>query len=178
MAAIQNFRSAFNGFNRDDVVHYIDYVHNTHRNKMGELNNELQTLREQLEAVQAELQRREDAEAKLNEALAKIEALEQDLEEARSQPPVDTTQELEAYRRAERAERNANIRVSRLYEEANSVLADATTRADESAAQVFRISEEISGQLVQLQEALTTGANTIRDAAAAMYAIKPVSQDE
>jgi chromosome segregation ATPase len=178
MAAIQNFRSAFNGFNRDDVVHYIEYIHNTHRNKVGELNNQLQSLQEQLDAAQAELQQREDTAAKLAEALAKIDALEQALEEARSHPPVDTTQELEAYRRAEQAERNANLRVIRLYEEANGILADATTRADESAAQVSRISEEISGQLIQLQDALTAGANTIRDAAAAMYAIKPASQDE
>ena len=28
MAAFQNFRSALNGFNREDVVHYIEYTNN------------------------------------------------------------------------------------------------------------------------------------------------------
>ena len=30
MASSQNFRTAFNGFNREDVVHYLEYI-NTKR---------------------------------------------------------------------------------------------------------------------------------------------------
>ena len=33
MAAPQNFRSAFNGFNREDVVHYLEYLNSKHQNQ-------------------------------------------------------------------------------------------------------------------------------------------------
>lgn len=45
MAAQQNFRSAFNGFNRDDVVRYIEYLNAKHTAEINQLNSELAFLR-------------------------------------------------------------------------------------------------------------------------------------
>ena len=42
MAGIQNFRSALNGFNRQDVVHYIEYLNNQHNAQLEQLNTQLQ----------------------------------------------------------------------------------------------------------------------------------------
>ncbi len=43
--AQQTFRSAFNGFNREDVVHYIEYLNAQHAAELGRLNSELEFLR-------------------------------------------------------------------------------------------------------------------------------------
>ena len=45
MAAPQNFRSALNGFNREDVVHYLEYINTKYQNQIDQLiaeNQELQ----------------------------------------------------------------------------------------------------------------------------------------
>ena len=45
MAAPQNFRSAFNGFNREDVVHYLEYINAKHTQLVNQLTSENQELR-------------------------------------------------------------------------------------------------------------------------------------
>ena len=42
MAGIQNFRSALSGFNREDVVHYIEYLNQQHNSQLEQLNTQLQ----------------------------------------------------------------------------------------------------------------------------------------
>ena len=37
MATPQNFRSAFNGFNRQDVVHYLEYINTKHQDQINSL---------------------------------------------------------------------------------------------------------------------------------------------
>ena len=39
MAGIQNFRKSFRGFNRKDVVDYIEYMNNTHNAQIEQLSN-------------------------------------------------------------------------------------------------------------------------------------------
>lgn len=45
MAEQQTFRTAFNGFNREDVVRYIDYLNTKHASEIAQLNSELEFLR-------------------------------------------------------------------------------------------------------------------------------------
>ena len=45
MAAPQNFRASFNGFNREDVVHYLEYINAKHSNQISQLTAENQELR-------------------------------------------------------------------------------------------------------------------------------------
>ena len=45
MAEQQTFRTAFNGFNREDVVRYIDYLNTKHTSEIAQLNSELEFLR-------------------------------------------------------------------------------------------------------------------------------------
>ena len=45
MATPQSFRSAFNGFNREDVVHYLEYLNTKHASQLDQLNNEVAFLR-------------------------------------------------------------------------------------------------------------------------------------
>lgn len=183
MAAFQNFRSALNGFNREDVVRYIEFINNQHNTQVNQLHTEIQTLRGQLEDAQASTNMQDDLSAQLAEAQTKnaeltkeLEDLRTQLEQAASRPQTDS--ELEAYRRAERAERIAQERVSQLYAQANGLLADATVKTDESVAQITELTDEVFEKLSALQNALSSGANTIRDTAAAMYAIKPIPTEE
>lgn len=45
--AQQTFRSAFNGFNREDVVRYIEYLNAQHASEINQLNSELNYLKNQ-----------------------------------------------------------------------------------------------------------------------------------
>lgn len=45
MAAQQNFRSAFNGFNREDVARYLEYLNNKYQGMVQQLNEEVAQLR-------------------------------------------------------------------------------------------------------------------------------------
>ena len=179
MATIQNFRGAVGGFNREDVVRYIEYINNKHSSQINQLNTEMQALQEEL----AQLRGQTDLSAQLEEANARIAQLEQErdalaaqVEQLADRPQTDS--ELEAYRRAERAERIAADRVALLYQQANGALADATAKADETATQVGDLSDALVMQLQQLQTALASGSNAMRDAAAALFAIRPAAPEQ
>ena len=179
MAAFQNFRSAVGGFNREDVVRYIEYINNKHSSQINQLNTEMQALQEEL----SQLRGQTDLSAQLEEANARIAQLEQErdvlaaqVEQMADRPQTDS--ELEAYRRAERTERIAADRVAQLYNQANGALADATAKADDTATQVTELTDALMVQLQQLQTVLSSGGNSMRDAAAALFAIRPATNEE
>lgn len=49
MTSPQNFRTAFHGFNRDDVVHYIEYLNKKHADEVNQLRSEADALRARLD---------------------------------------------------------------------------------------------------------------------------------
>ena len=80
MAEILNFRSAFNGFHREDVVHYIEYLNAKHTTEVNQLNAELEQLRNQnaVPADVAELQEQLAAAQEINDQLqAQVAELEE-----------------------------------------------------------------------------------------------------
>lgn len=178
MAAFQNFRSALNGFNREDVVHYIEYTNNKHASQINQLQTEISALREELAAYTGQpvpdpeqitlLEQERDA------ALTELETVKAQLADAQRQ----SDDELEAYRRAERAERIAKERVTQLYDQANGALAEATVRTDETATQICAAADAVIAQLTELQDLLRQGKITMKDAATSMYAIRPVLTEE
>ena len=179
MAAFQNFRSAVGGFNREDVVRYIEYINNKHSSQVNQLNTEIQALQEEL----AQLRSQADLTAQLEEANARIATLQQERDELAAQveqiadrPQTDS--ELQAYRRAERAERIASDRVAALCQQVNGALADATAKADDTATQVGDLTDNLMVQLQQLQTVLSSGSNAMRDAAAALFAIRPAAPEQ
>ena len=52
----QTFRSAFNGFHREDVVNHIAYMTNKHETLVNQLRAENESLRAELEALQAKIE--------------------------------------------------------------------------------------------------------------------------
>ena len=183
MAQNMDFRSAFNGFNREDVVRYLEYLQNKHNAQLNELRTELAQAEKDLQFVQEakdELEQMRQQAAQLEQerdaAVTRAEALETALCAARSEKVAATErseEELEAYRRAERAERQAQERAQMLMEQAHGILADAGVRADESAQQIGAMADQIAAQLVQLQQAVIGSKTVMQETAMAMFAISP-----
>lgn len=186
----QSFRSAFNGFNREDVVRYIEYLNNQHKNQIAQLNTELDELRTQLAQAQenAAVSPNADLELRLEQAENRCAALEAELAEANAMleeavnaqdaaAQVRSDAELEAYRRAERAERLARERAEQLYAQANGALAEATTLVDQAAAQVGSMANELAGQMNAFRDTVIGTKSVLADAAASLYAIRPCGED-
>lgn len=186
MPAPQNFRTAFNGFNREDVVHYLEYINTRHTAQINQLTSEADFLRSKLESQQPA----EDQQALIESLQEEIASLTRQLEEAlaaknapEAVPTVEVPaavstavgpeQELEAYRRAERTERVARERAELVYHQVNGVLADATVKVDAVAAEIGSMADQVMQQLGQLQSAVSSSKQALQDAASTMYAIRP-----
>ncbi len=199
MATTLNFRSALNGFNREDVVHYIEFMNSKYNTQVQQLTTEAEELHRMLEQ-QSEAPDLSDEVARLNvlldEAAARQDALEQereqlkeelakayaaleDLKQAQNDAAAQAlaAQELEAYRRAEQAERTAKLRAQQLYQQATGTLAQATAQVDDAAMGFRQIADEIGSQLQQLQTAMDGTKNALLDAATTMYSIRPQSDE-
>ena len=181
----QTFRSAFNGFNREDVVHYLEYINAQHTAEINQLRSELEYLRSKEAPVSENAELVEQQAARIRELFDQCKVQEQTIAEltARLEAAPATTEkscaeeELEAYRRAERAERVAQERADQIYHHANAVLADATVKVDEAADLIGRMADQVTGQLSQFQCAVTGSKQALRDAAATLSAIRPESDN-
>ena len=192
--AQQTFRTAFNGFNREDVVHYIEYLNAQHAAEINRLNSELAFLRSKAEQDASAAQVDEAANAETAELIEQqatrirelfdqnkaqeqtISKLTADLDQALQQQisyKSRVEEELEAYRRAERTERMARERAEQMYTQANAVLADATVKVDDAAGLIAQVSDKVSEHLAQLQSAVSGSKLALQDAAATMYTIRP-----
>lgn len=174
MSELKNFRSAFRGFNRQDVVNYIEYINNTHNAQVEQLNNQLQAALAQPSDEELKV-RLEAAEARIAELEATL--AEQD-RAVLSDGASCTEQELEAYRRAERVERMAKERAEQIYAQANGVLADATLKAESASAHIGAIADQVSNQLKEYQDSVLETKATFQEAVATLYAIKPQAEEE
>lgn len=214
-----DFRSAFHGFNREDVVHYLDYLNKKHDEALNQLSSEADALRQKLESITpadpAEMESLKARCDRLESALSAAEAEKQALQKQtaalreelkQAQDALSSTQsalagaqealrqaqadrdadrarfgaaqsrqelELEAYRRAERAERMARERADQVYRQTNGVLADATVKVEEAANQIAGISDHVMSQLDLLRSAVTGSKQALADAAAGLYSLKP-----
>ena len=198
MSTPQNFRSAFNGFNREDVVHYLEYINTKHNNQISQLSAENQELRAALEQRPEEDQTElveslqnqctdltEQLEAERNrcaELTARLEALQAQCDALSQQtPPAEpaevmsalATEELEAYRRAERIEREARERAELVYFQANGVLKEASAKVDGISADITDMADQVMLQLTQLQIAVSSSKQALQDASSIMSSIRP-----
>ena len=182
-----HFRTAFRGFHRQDVVQYLEYVNNRHNTQINQLMAELETLR-QKEACQPEPDRTlEDRCRALEQRCSELEQALQEALKARSQAEqerieaiarasgaqLDASQELEAYRRAERAERVAKERAELIYSQTTGVLTEASRRVNSAAAQLAGVSDQVSAQLDRLRSALTDSRQALQDASETMNRLHP-----
>ena len=179
---VQNFRTAFHGFNREDVVRFLETATARHTAEVNQLRDEiarregeLSLLRmrsgdgasqEELEALQAE-------NARLK---AQVEELETQLTEPAATPIRDETnwkdEELAAYRRAETVERQARNRAAQMYHRVNGLIADLAARMDGSKAEMTAAAEALGQALDQLQLALDGGQSILTEGTATLRALE------
>lgn len=204
MPTPQSFRTAFNGFHREDVVHYIEFINHKHTTEVNQLKSEIASLQSKLDAtpdltetLKELLQERDELLEKVTalesqaaapaEDTAALEArcaeLEAQLAAAKEAKAVPATQcqinyELETYRRAERIEREARARADQVYHQTNGALADATAKVEAAADEIGQMTDAVMAQLNQLQAAVAGSKQALKDAAVSMYTIRPsVTED-
>lgn len=175
MAENHNFRSAFHGFNRIDVVTYIEYLNNKHNSQINQMRSENQALKDELVAAKASVP--EDQLEKIAQLETQVAALTAQLEANGGHADL-TGEELEAYRRAERTERAAKERAQQIYRQATATLADATAQVDSAAEQFRFIAETVSQQVSAMQNAVDSGKAAMESAAATLYTICPEGAEE
>lgn len=176
----QSFRTAFGGFNKEDVVRYLEYLNNKHLNQVNQLNTEIDELRaaqgESIPNSQDEISR---LEAENQQLRTQKEALERRCAELTAQlekgqpAPAESAQELDAYRQAERIQKEAREQVELLYFQANHILSQANTRLDHAAGDLTRLTDEVMGQITQLQVAVTSGKQALQDASSVLSTLRP-----
>lgn len=178
----QNFRSSLRGFNRQDVARYLEYLNNQHAAQLNQMNTELDNLRKKAERQEDESQlaRIRELEERNRELEEKVAALLKERDEGQRMAEVqlsgarlDSAQELEAYRRAERTERIAKERANLVYAQTSAVLSQASNRVEGAIRQVTGISQQVSSQLDTLQAAISASRLALQDAADTINRLKP-----
>ena len=176
MAAPHNFRSAFNGFNREDVVRYLEYINGKHASQINQLTSEAEYLRSRLESmadVTALEQERDELRAQLEALQARCDELESRCAQEEVQEDYSPARELETYRRAERTERMARERAELVYHQTNSVLAETLFRVDALTNEVGPKAEQAMEQLEQLRALVEAGKAALQEAVSVMSALRP-----
>lgn len=175
MADISKFRSALGGFNREDVVNYIESMSleqqkqlrklqeeneklRSEKNALAELlaaaNSDLSTLREQDAALSEQVELLAQQAAELAEQV-KAESEKAPEETSEAAEPVDyTSLELEAYRRAEQTERNAAVRADKIYRQLTALCEHARERYSDAGDEIAALSADLTANLGRLQETL------------------------
>jgi len=174
--ASYNFRTSFGGFNRQDVVNYIEYTNSKHQGVINQLMADIATLQEE----NAALRQAPDLQAKCDqqeEIISDLQSQVQSLTTQLEQKDLRRNEEeLETYRRAERIEREAKERSEQVYQTVNGVLADATAKVDASSAQFAGIADQLAAQLETLNNAVADSKQALSDAAATLYTIRPTEE--
>ena len=170
--ATETFRTSLHGFNRTDVVQFIQKMTTAHEKELrlreeenDRIRQELASLREEAAALKAQ-----------NETLAaQVEALSQAAPELTAQPTPEvpaavptveiTEKELAAYRRAEGVERKARERARATTRLLKNVFAKANERLSSGSEEFSAAVEALRTDYERLQQ-LLTDAKGVFDASA------------
>ncbi len=179
MASSYNFRSALNGFHREDVVHYLEYVNSKNARQLAQLQADLDAARKenaQLRENQLEKSRYEELEQENASLAQQLQALQEELAAVQAQKVQEiqhSEEELEAYRRAEWMERQTRQRAQQLCQRANGILADAGTKVEASANCIGAMADQVASQLQVLREAVLDSKAALQEASTAIYTLRP-----
>ncbi len=161
MAENQSFRTAFRGFNREDVVNYIEYINNRYQAELSRLRTENQTLRESPRQSPPDADRIQALEEELSQTKQELEQAKQELAKAKQADTASTEAELAIYRRAERTERLARERAVQLCGQAGNALAAARESLTQAEEQLAAVTMQTQAQVDRLREAVTASRQTL-----------------
>lgn len=166
------FRTALSGFHKGDVAGYIEKTAAAHRSEILEYEKVIADLREKNQSLQQQLNLMMMTTAALEDKAAKAEAAAA----APAPEPVPAPQtavdpvaavaeinmmELQAYRRAEAAERNANTRAQKLYQQLDQMREDAMVEFEITDNVVKETLEAIRTQTAAVERAYGSLSDTL-----------------
>ncbi len=179
MAASYSFRKALNGFHREDVVHHLEYINTKHTTQVNQLKAELDTKDKEIqrlrafEGLQAQVDRLQQEKMVYEDRITQLQL--QLEEQIANQTAIvsRTEEELEAYRRAERLERQAQERAEQLCQKANTIVSTAGSSVDSAAHHIGQLSQQVAAQLALLQQEILSSKSVLEEAAGALNALCP-----
>ena len=143
-----SFRSALNGFHRGDVISFLEELSRRHASELEEKTEALRLAREEAECLRQENQQ-------LQDAVDKKRSCDEPCASVPATPDADTQeQELAAYRRAERYEREARARAGKVCSDAAAAVEKAGTQLQEQEKYLTDVSAMISSDIAALQAAM------------------------
>ena len=162
---MQRFRSALNGFNREDVVQFIQSATARHDRELADLKEENARLQQDLTRQSEEIS---DLKAQVSQLQSQLSEANETLETAtapRPEPekPDWDAQELAAYRRAEEVERQSRERAKQLHRELTGLVADASVQMEEANTALDAAMAQITEDLTRLQAAMAAGKKILND---------------
>lgn len=165
------FRTAMGGFHKGDVVGYIERTAAQHRSELLSRDQIIQELQEENRSLQQQLNLLMMATPVAAPApVAEPAPVPAPAPEPAPAPAELMTQELQAYRRAEAVERNANARARKLYQQLEGVCQetlDGFQLTDSAVKQAIDAMMSQAAALEQACQTLSAALNTSREKLAA-----------
>lgn len=199
MAASMNFRNALNGFNRTDVVQFIQNQTTEHEKEMRILREENARLQEALDAARTEAEEAKSALASMISVSSDSDnefAPEADTdfdEEAPAAeldapiPPAATVVatapsdfnelELAAYRRAEMTERMARERAAASANRMKSVFAQADEKLTLTSQDMTTMIDTFRSDFEKMQQLLVTAQGIVNESSAGLKAASDICSE-
>ena len=165
------FRTALSGFHKGDVTAYIEKTALQHRSQLLEYEKKITELQEENRSLQQQLNLLMMATPVAAPApVAEPAPVPAPAPEPAPAPAELMTQELQAYRRAEAVERNANARARKLYQQLEGVCQetlDGFQLTDSAVKQAIDAMMSQAAALEQACQTLSAALNTSREKLAA-----------
>ena len=178
MTLDRNFRAAINGFNRSDVVNYIEECSINHERALRQLRDENARLRADLQKLQAEKDALEATPAEPEVPEPEAEPQPEPISEAPAvQEPISSAEELAAYRRAEAVERAARNRAAALCRQVNEIVDNASRKFETSRGDVNALMSDLNICLRRLNDTFADLRLTFDDTAGAFASVEPLGED-
>ncbi len=203
MAATDNFRSSLHGFNRADVVQFIQQQTTAHEKALRLKKDENTRLQEELEQAREEIERltAEKEALAMELEVAKLAVLEEVKEpeptpepvaeptsvlEAPIAPPAPVAapvmsdfneMELAAYRRAEMTERMARERAQASSERMKAIFTQTDEKLTISAQDIAAIVDAFRNDYAQLQQVLASVQGIVSESSADLKAAAEVCSE-
>lgn len=180
-----NFRSALHGFNRSDVVQFIQSQTMEHeralrvqKEEISRLQCVLDAMRRDLEqcqaekaALEAQLAAKETSEPEEAEAISALDAPMASPVSAASAAPSDFNElELAAYRRAELTERMARERSAAAEERMKAIFAQADEKLLLTAQDMSTVLASFRSDFEQMQQLLSAAQQIVCDSSESLKA--------
>ena len=182
------FRTALQGFNRTDVVNFIEQTTADHENAIHQMQMENSRLNQQLMEANAYIDQ-------LQQTIAAMQVAQDEADEpmlAIDLPPLEDPMpavspviqndfeemELAAYRRAEQAERKAKERAAALYHQIDEVIAQTNDKLELDDKALSRLTADLSANISALQQTMAKIRLTLDESTRFMRKLElPLDED-